>query len=80
MQPLLKRPTAADTKATKITETNLFVFVVFVTFVIFVSLPPAVSQGTFGPSWLHRWRVAKKLPPRLTDEPDPPRWILDLSK
>src|SRR4029079_849913 len=23
--------------------------------------------GTFGPSWLHRWRVAKHLPPRLKD-------------
>ena len=36
--------------------------------------------GRSGPSWLHRWRVAKKLPPRVTDEPDPPKWILDLAK
>jgi peptidoglycan/xylan/chitin deacetylase (PgdA/CDA1 family) len=25
-----------------------------------------------GPSWLHRWRVSKKLPSRLKDEPDVP--------
>jgi len=36
--------------------------------------------GTYGPSWLHRWRVAKKLPSRMTDEPDPPQWVVDLSK
>jgi peptidoglycan-N-acetylglucosamine deacetylase len=36
--------------------------------------------GTYGPSWLHRWRVAKKLPPRVKDEPDPPQWVVDLSK
>jgi DUF1680 family protein/peptidoglycan/xylan/chitin deacetylase (PgdA/CDA1 family) len=36
--------------------------------------------GTYGPSWLHRWRVAKKLPPRMKDEPDPPQWVIDLSK
>jgi peptidoglycan/xylan/chitin deacetylase (PgdA/CDA1 family) len=36
--------------------------------------------GTYGPSWLHRWRVAKKLPPRMNDEPDPPQWVVDLSK
>ena len=36
--------------------------------------------GTAGPSWLHRWRVAKKLPDRMRDEPDPPQWVLDLSK
>jgi DUF1680 family protein/peptidoglycan/xylan/chitin deacetylase (PgdA/CDA1 family) len=36
--------------------------------------------GTYGPSWLHRWRVAKKLPPRMKDEPDPPQWVVDLSK
>ena len=36
--------------------------------------------GTVGPSWLHRWRVAKKLPPRMKDEPDPPQWVVDLSK
>ena len=41
---------------------------------------PDEFVGTSGPSWLHRWRVAKKLPPRMPDEPDPPQWILDLSK
>ena len=41
---------------------------------------PDEFVGKFGPSWLHRWRVAKKLPPRLADEPDPPQWILDLAK
>lgn len=29
-----------------------------------------------GVSWLHRWRVALKLPPRLDGEPDPPQWVL----
>jgi peptidoglycan/xylan/chitin deacetylase (PgdA/CDA1 family) len=41
---------------------------------------PDEYVGKWGPSWLHRWRVAKNLPPRMADEPDPPRWILDLSK
>jgi len=36
--------------------------------------------GTSGPSWLHRWRVAKHLPDRMRDEPDPPQWVVDLSK
>ena len=36
--------------------------------------------GTSGPSWLHRWRVNKNLPPRMRDEPDPPQWVTDLSK
>jgi peptidoglycan/xylan/chitin deacetylase (PgdA/CDA1 family) len=36
--------------------------------------------GTSGPSWLHRWRVNKNLPSRMRDEPDPPQWVLDLSK
>jgi peptidoglycan/xylan/chitin deacetylase (PgdA/CDA1 family) len=36
--------------------------------------------GIYGPSWLHRWRVAKKLPPRMRDEPDPPQWVIDASK
>jgi peptidoglycan/xylan/chitin deacetylase (PgdA/CDA1 family) len=29
-----------------------------------------------GVSWLHRWRVALNLPPRLDGEPDPPQWVL----
>jgi hypothetical protein len=36
--------------------------------------------GRVGPSWLHRWRVAKGMPSRLTDEPDPPKWVLDLNR
>jgi len=36
--------------------------------------------GTSGPSWLHRWRVAKNLPDRMREEPDPPQWVVDLSK
>jgi peptidoglycan-N-acetylglucosamine deacetylase len=36
--------------------------------------------GTSGPSWLHRWRIAQKLPDRMRDEPDPPQWIIDLSR
>ena len=31
--------------------------------------------GRFGPSWLHRWRVALDKPSRLKDEPDPPAWV-----
>ena len=36
--------------------------------------------GKFGPSWVHRWRVAKQMPWRMADEPDPPQWIIDASK
>jgi peptidoglycan/xylan/chitin deacetylase (PgdA/CDA1 family) len=36
--------------------------------------------GKFGPSWLHRWSVAKGTPMRLKEEPDPPDWLLQLSK
>jgi peptidoglycan-N-acetylglucosamine deacetylase len=36
--------------------------------------------GRVGPSWLHRWRMAKRLPWRLTEEPDPPTWIADAAK
>ena len=32
--------------------------------------------GRHGVSWLHRWRVALNLPPRLDGEPDPPQWVL----
>jgi peptidoglycan/xylan/chitin deacetylase (PgdA/CDA1 family) len=32
--------------------------------------------GRNGVSWLHRWRVAMKLPPRLDSEPDPPKWVV----
>ena len=36
--------------------------------------------GTNGPSWLHRWRTSKNLPSRLRDEPDPPQWVVDLTR
>jgi peptidoglycan/xylan/chitin deacetylase (PgdA/CDA1 family) len=39
---------------------------------------PDAYVGRAGPSWLHRWRVASRLPSRLSDEPDPPDWILKL--
>lgn len=41
---------------------------------------PEEYVGTAGPSWLHRWRVAKQMPWRMDDEPDPPKWVVDLSK
>ena len=41
---------------------------------------PDEFVGTTGPSWLHRWRVNRNLPSRLRDEPDPPQWLLDLTK
>ena len=36
--------------------------------------------GRFGPSWLHRWRVAKQMPWRMAGEPDPPKWVMDAAK
>jgi peptidoglycan/xylan/chitin deacetylase (PgdA/CDA1 family) len=39
---------------------------------------PDEYVGSQGPSWLHRFRVAKGLPVRLDLEPDPPKWVLDL--
>jgi len=33
--------------------------------------------GRNGVSWLHRWRVALNLAPRLDGEPDPPQWVLE---
>lgn len=41
---------------------------------------PDVFVGTFGPSWLHRWRVALKLQSRLKEEPDAPAWVLTAVK
>lgn len=41
---------------------------------------PDEYVGKFGPSWLHRWRVAKQMPWRMADEPDPPQWIVDAAK
>jgi peptidoglycan/xylan/chitin deacetylase (PgdA/CDA1 family) len=33
--------------------------------------------GANGPSWLHRFQLAKGRPFSLAEEPDPPRWVLD---
>ena len=38
---------------------------------------PDLYVGPNGPSWLHRWSVAKGTPMRLRDEPDPPAWVLE---
>ena len=56
----------------------------------FVSLKDAMQDaayqtpddyvGTAGPSWLHRWRVSKKLPSKLAEEPDPPKWVSELPR
>ena len=32
--------------------------------------------GRYGPSWLHRWRVALGQPSRMAVEPDPPAWVM----
>ena len=37
---------------------------------------PDAYVGKNGPSWLHRWAVARGLPSRLKEEPDPPDWVL----
>lgn len=52
----------------------------------FVTLDSAVEDeaygtpdrfvGRFGPSYLHRWRVALGKPSRIEQEPDPPAWVL----
>lgn len=54
----------------------------------FVSLEEALKDpaystpdeyvGPAGISWLHRWSVSLGLPMKLRDEPDPPKWVLDL--
>ena len=36
--------------------------------------------GKWGPSYLHRWRISLGRPNMLKDEPDPPKWVLELSK
>ena len=36
--------------------------------------------GPNGPSWLHRWTVSMGLKMKLTEEPDPPKWVLDMLK
>jgi peptidoglycan/xylan/chitin deacetylase (PgdA/CDA1 family) len=41
---------------------------------------PDQYVGPRGPSWLHRWRVARgqDVEAAIRREPDPPRWVLDL--
>ena len=41
---------------------------------------PDLYVGSHGPSWLHRFRLARGKPDRLRDEPDPPREISDRYK
>lgn len=36
--------------------------------------------GLNGPSWLHRWTVSLGLKMKLNQEPDPPKWVLDMFK
>ncbi|MEZ5403072.1 MAG: polysaccharide deacetylase family protein [Bryobacteraceae bacterium] len=36
--------------------------------------------GQFGPSWVHRWSIALGKKMDMRNEPDPPRWVLDLDK
>ena len=36
--------------------------------------------GPNGPSWLHRWTVSMGMKIKLAEEPDPPKWVLDMSK
>lgn len=36
--------------------------------------------GANGPSWLHRWTVSMGMKMKLNEEPDPPKWVLDMFK
>lgn len=36
--------------------------------------------GLHGPSWMHRWTVSLGLKMKLDQEPDPPKWVLDVFK
>jgi peptidoglycan/xylan/chitin deacetylase (PgdA/CDA1 family) len=36
--------------------------------------------GVNGPSWMHRWTVSMGLKMKLNEEPDPPKWVLDMFK
>ncbi len=36
--------------------------------------------GKYGPSYLHRWRISLGKPDILKDEPDPPKWVIELFK
>jgi len=31
--------------------------------------------GKWGPSWLHRWRIALQQPSQWSKEPDAPAWM-----
>jgi len=56
----------------------------------FVTLDQAVEDkayqtkddyiGPNGPSWLHRWTVSMGLKMKLNEEPDPPKWVLEMFK
>ena len=34
--------------------------------------------GRVGPSWLHRWSVSMGLKMKLDQEPDPPKWVVEM--
>ncbi len=36
--------------------------------------------GKYGPSYLHRWRISLGKPNLLKNEPDPPKWVMELSR
>jgi hypothetical protein len=36
--------------------------------------------GLHGPSWLHRWTVSLGLKMKLDQEPDPPKWVMEMFK
>jgi peptidoglycan/xylan/chitin deacetylase (PgdA/CDA1 family) len=54
----------------------------------FIALEDALRDATYatedsyvgakGPSWLHRWSLSLTGRWRLEEEPDPPKWVLDL--
>lgn len=42
---------------------------------------PDAFKGRFGPSWLHRWAIAEKMPKTFYEgEPAVPQWVLDLAE
>lgn len=36
--------------------------------------------GTYGPSWLYRWAIARGVTVSIRDEPDPPQWVMERYK
>jgi peptidoglycan-N-acetylglucosamine deacetylase len=36
--------------------------------------------GSFGPSWFHRWTVTMGLKMKIREEPDPPKWVMEMYK